>query len=61
MAGYFTKEEIAWIKSYREQNECGLQTAKKVLLVNRIDKNIEMCNDPILKQILKDMLELIRY
>lgn len=62
MSGIFTKDEIKWIKQYREDNECGLQEAKRVLLINRIRTKMRdnLHVDPDIKSILEDILELIR-
>lgn len=62
MMGIFTKDELKWIKQYREDNECGLQEAKRVFLINRIRTKMEdhFHVDPAIKSILEDILELIR-
>lgn len=56
----YTSDEIKWIKQYRTDNECGLQEAKRVLLIGRIRKNLDMMMPGPLKDILEDMLELRR-
>lgn len=56
----YTEADIKWIKQYRIDNECGLQEAKRVFLVNRITKNLNTMMPGPLKDILEDMLELRR-
>ena len=56
----YTDSEIRWIKQYRIDNECGLQEAKRVLLLNRIQSKLDDMIDSPLKDILKDILELRR-
>ena len=60
MIPFFTKDEIKWIKQYRTDNECGLQEAKRVLLIGRINTRIDKIEDENLKLLLRDMLELRR-
>lgn len=60
MSSIFTKDEIKWIKQYRIDNDCGLQEAKRTLLWNRIQRNLEAIDSGPLKDILEDMLELRR-
>jgi len=61
MAVSYTKDEIVWIKEYRSVNKCGLQEAKKVLLINRIRNKLEdhFHIDPAVKSVFEDILELI--
>lgn len=56
----YTKADIRWIKQYRIDNECGLQEAKRVFLLNRIQSNLRDMMPSPLKDILEDMLELRR-
>lgn len=59
----FSDDDIKWIKQYRIDNECGLQEATRVLLRNRIMNRITkqgLTNEPMLKAVLLDMMELIR-
>jgi hypothetical protein len=56
----YTNDEIKWIKQYRIDNECGLQEAKRVLLLNRIQSKLNDMIDSPLKDILEDLLELRR-
>lgn len=58
---FFTKEEIVWIKQYREENECGLQEAKKVLLLNRIYSRVSIIEDKEMKALFTDILEMLKY
>ena len=59
----FSDDDIKWIKQYRIDNECGLQEAKRVLLRDRIMNRITkqgLTNEPMLKAVLLDIMELIR-
>ena len=56
----YSDEEIRWIKRYREENKCGLQEAKKVLLLNRIYARVSIVQDENIKLLLSDILELLR-
>jgi hypothetical protein len=54
----YTDADIKWIKQYRIDNECGLQEAKRVFLLNRIKGNLHNMMPGPLKDIIEDMLEL---
>lgn len=56
----YTDENIRWIKQYREENKCGLQEAKKVLLLNRIYSRVSIIQDNEMKALFTDILELLK-
>jgi ribosomal protein L7/L12 len=59
----FTDDDIKWIKQYRIDHECGLQEAKRVFHRNRVINKItkqNLANESILKDVLLDIMELIR-
>jgi hypothetical protein len=59
----YTEDDIKWMKQYRIDHECGLQEAKRVFLRNRVMDKItkqNLTNETILKDVLLDIMEMIR-
>jgi hypothetical protein len=59
----YTDDDIKWIKQYRVDNECGLQGAKRALLLTRIQYKIDnkdITSRAVLQEVLYEMLELMK-